>query len=232
MNFEQICVHRQMIGIRAGLPLPSGWEMFAQLLVYFLIEDYTNYWIHRFLHNKWGYEKIHRVHHEYTAPIGYAAPYAHWAEVLILGIPSFLGPAMVPGHMITFWLWISLRNIEAIDTHSGYAWYTWLFYLLTILYYFSWVWWNDANFRIFFHSLFLFSSNRILFKVHWISWIFNSALPFCWGVLGSVWCLFAFLLLFFFFDGGGWLGAEKGVLCFVVSLFLSSELLLIFTQTN
>ncbi|KAK7847605.1 methylsterol monooxygenase 1-1 [Quercus suber] len=110
----------KMIGIRAGLPLPSGWEMFAQLLVYFLIEDYTNYWIHRFLHNKWGYEKIHRVHHEYTAPIGYAAPYAHWAEVLILGIPSFLGPAMVPGHMITFWLWISLRNIEAIDTHSGY----------------------------------------------------------------------------------------------------------------
>ncbi|KAL4602600.1 hypothetical protein ACB092_10G064600 [Castanea dentata] len=110
----------KMIGIRTGLPLPSGWEMFAQLLVYFLIEDYTNYWVHRFLHNKWGYEKIHRVHHEYTAPIGYAAPYAHWAEVLALGIPSFLGPAMVPGHMITFWLWICLRNIESIETHSGY----------------------------------------------------------------------------------------------------------------
>ncbi|KAH7549542.1 hypothetical protein JRO89_XS13G0047600 [Xanthoceras sorbifolium] len=110
----------QLIGIRTGLPLPSGWEMFFQLLVYFLIEDYTNYWVHRFLHNKWGYEKIHRVHHEYSAPIGFAAPYAHWAEILILGIPSFLGPAMVPGHMITFWSWIALRQIEAIETHSGY----------------------------------------------------------------------------------------------------------------
>jgi|UniRef100_A0A2N9HPS6 4,4-dimethyl-9beta,19-cyclopropylsterol-4alpha-methyl oxidase len=110
----------QMIGIRTGLPLPSGWEMFAQLLVYFVVEDFTNYWIHRFLHNKWGYEKIHRVHHEYTAPIGFAAPYAHWAEILILGIPSFLGPAMVPGHMITFWMWIALRQIEAIETHCGY----------------------------------------------------------------------------------------------------------------
>ncbi|GMN32556.1 hypothetical protein TIFTF001_003730 [Ficus carica] len=110
----------KMIGIRTGLPLPSGWEILSQLLVYFVVEDYTNYWIHRFLHNKWGYEKIHRVHHEYTAPIGFAAPYAHWAEILILGIPSFLGPAMVPGHMITFWLWIALRQIEAIDTHSGY----------------------------------------------------------------------------------------------------------------
>ncbi|KAF8058496.1 hypothetical protein N665_1242s0005 [Sinapis alba] len=46
--------------------------------------------------------------------IGYAAPYAHWAEVLLLG------PAIAPGHMITFWLWIVIRQIEAIETHSGY----------------------------------------------------------------------------------------------------------------
>lgn len=110
----------KMIGIRTSLPLPSGWEILMQLLVYFMVEDYTNYWIHRFLHGKWGYENIHRVHHEYTAPIAFAAPYAHWAEILILGIPSFLGPAMVPGHMITFWLWIAIRQIEAFDTHSGY----------------------------------------------------------------------------------------------------------------
>lgn len=110
----------KMIGVHTGLPLPSGWEILAQLIVYFVVEDYTNYWIHRFLHGKWGYEKIHRVHHEFTAPIGFAAPYAHWGEVLILGIPSFLGPAIAPGHLITFWLWIALRQIEAIDTHSGY----------------------------------------------------------------------------------------------------------------
>ncbi|KAK6130186.1 hypothetical protein DH2020_036102 [Rehmannia glutinosa] len=106
-------------GIRTSLPLPPLWEVAAQLGVYFIVEDYGNYWVHRFLHCKWGYEKIHKVHHEYTAPIGFAAPYAHWAEILILGIPSFLGPAMVPGHMITFWLWIALRQIEAIETHSG-----------------------------------------------------------------------------------------------------------------
>ncbi|PKA48060.1 Methylsterol monooxygenase 1-1 [Apostasia shenzhenica] len=110
----------KMVGIRTGLPLPSPWEVGLQLLVYFLVEDYGNYWIHRAMHSQWGYEKIHHVHHEFTAPIGFAAPYAHWAEVLILGIPSFVGPALVPGHMITFWLWIALRQIEAIETHSGY----------------------------------------------------------------------------------------------------------------
>ncbi|ANM66182.1 Methylsterol monooxygenase 1-3 [Arabidopsis thaliana] len=110
----------QMVGIRSGLPLPSLMEIVAQLVVYFLIEDYTNYWIHRWMHCKWGYEKIHRIHHEYTSPIGYASPYAHWAEILILGIPTFLGPAIAPGHIMTFWLWISLRQFEAIETHSGY----------------------------------------------------------------------------------------------------------------
>ncbi|GLJ30318.1 hypothetical protein SUGI_0599760 [Cryptomeria japonica] len=110
----------KFIGIRTSLPLPSLWEVIAQLTVYFLVEDWGNYWIHRWLHCKWGYDKIHRIHHEFTAPIGFAAPYAHWAEVLILGIPSFVGPAIAPGHMITFWLWIALRQMEAIDTHSGY----------------------------------------------------------------------------------------------------------------
>ncbi|KAK4747443.1 hypothetical protein SAY87_014029 [Trapa incisa] len=110
----------KMIGIRTGLPLPSCGEILAQLLVYFLIEDYTNYWIHRFLHSKWAYEKIHSVHHQFTTPIGFAAPYAHWAEILLLGIPSFLGPALVPGHMVTFWLWVALRQIEAIEAHCGY----------------------------------------------------------------------------------------------------------------
>ncbi|XP_065040073.1 very-long-chain aldehyde decarbonylase GL1-10-like isoform X2 [Musa acuminata AAA Group] len=110
----------KLVGIRTGLPLPSLWEVAAQLGVYFLVEDYGNYWIHRLMHGKWGYEKIHHVHHEFTAPIGFAAPYAHWAEVLLLGIPSFVGPAIAPCHMITFWIWIALRQLEAIETHSGY----------------------------------------------------------------------------------------------------------------
>lgn len=108
------------IGVRTSLPLPSKWEIISQLVVYFMIEDYTHYWLHRVLHTRWGYEKIHFMHHEYSAPIGFAAPYAHWAEILILGIPTFLGPALVPCHMITLWLWTVLRQVEAIDTHTGY----------------------------------------------------------------------------------------------------------------
>ncbi|KAH7519577.1 hypothetical protein FEM48_Zijuj08G0051700 [Ziziphus jujuba var. spinosa] len=107
------------IGIRTGMELPSASEIFLQLLVYFMIEDFSHYWLHRMLHSKWAYQKIHRVHHQYTAPIGLSAPYAHWAEVLILGFASFVGPAIVPCHMTTYWLWFILRQLEAIETHSG-----------------------------------------------------------------------------------------------------------------
>ncbi|KAL6658559.1 hypothetical protein ACP70R_004145 [Stipagrostis hirtigluma subsp. patula] len=110
----------KMVGIRTGLPLPSVGEMVSQLTVYFLVEDYLGYWIHRLLHTEWGYTKIHHVHHEFAAPISFAAPYAHWAEVLILGFPAFAGPALVPCHMTTFWFWFVIRHIEAIETHSGF----------------------------------------------------------------------------------------------------------------
>ncbi|KAG5022198.1 hypothetical protein JHK85_018540 [Glycine max] len=46
--------------------LVEGRDLFIDLLItiFFLVEDYTNYWFHMFLHNNWGDEKIHGVHHE------------------------------------------------------------------------------------------------------------------------------------------------------------------------
>ena len=102
-----------------GLPLPSAKEVVAQLVVYSLVEDYLSYWIHRLLHTRWGYEKIHRIHHEFTAPTGFAMSYSHWAENLALSIPALAGPAIVPCHITTQWLWFSIRLIEGINIHSG-----------------------------------------------------------------------------------------------------------------
>ncbi|GJN38875.1 hypothetical protein PR202_gb27954 [Eleusine coracana subsp. coracana] len=106
--------------VRMGLPLPSVAEILSQLVVYLLVEDYLNYWIHRLLHTKWAYNNIHHVHHEFTAPAGFTTTYAHWAEVVILAIPTYLGPAIVPCHITTHWLWFSIRLMEAIEIHCGY----------------------------------------------------------------------------------------------------------------
>ncbi|CAO2203614.1 unnamed protein product [Urochloa humidicola] len=110
----------KVLRTRMGLPLPSVRETVAQLVVYSLLEDYLSYWIHRLLHTQWGYEKIHRVHHEFTAPTGFAMSYSHWAENLLLSIPALAGPVIVPCHITTQWLWFSIRLIEGINIHSGY----------------------------------------------------------------------------------------------------------------
>ncbi|BFI25786.1 plant 4,4-dimethylsterol C-4alpha-methyl-monooxygenase [Marchantia polymorpha subsp. ruderalis] len=110
----------KMLGLSAGIPLPSLQTAILQLVTYFIVEDYTNYWIHRWLHSEWGYNNIHRVHHEFAAPLSYGFAYAHVAEMLLLGIPTFLGPAICPCHVITLYFWIALRQLEATDIHSGY----------------------------------------------------------------------------------------------------------------
>lgn len=110
----------KMVGLTAGLPLPPARDVALQLLVFFLVEDYLNYWIHRFLHTKWYYDRIHYMHHEFETPCSSAASYAHWAEILLLGSASFAGPAIVRCHVVTLWSWIVLRQWEAIETHSGY----------------------------------------------------------------------------------------------------------------
>jgi plant 4,4-dimethylsterol C-4alpha-methyl-monooxygenase len=109
----------QILRTRMGLPLPSVRETIAQLVVYSLVEDYLSYWMHRLLHTQWCYEKIHRVHHEFTAPTGFAMSYSHWAENVVLSIPALAGPVLVPCHVTTQWLWFSIRLIEGINTHSG-----------------------------------------------------------------------------------------------------------------
>ncbi|XP_066357197.1 very-long-chain aldehyde decarbonylase GL1-10-like [Miscanthus floridulus] len=110
----------KLFGVRTGLPLPSVWETAMHLMVYSLVDDYLSYWLHRFLHTKWGYKKIHCIHHEKTAPTGFAAAYAAGTELSLYLVALFVGPAIVPSHITTHWLLYAIRIMEAFDTHCGY----------------------------------------------------------------------------------------------------------------
>ena len=74
------------------------------------------------------YKHIHKIHHQYPAPFGLAAEYAHPAEVFILGTGTILGPILYcmfrhDLHIFTVYIWITLRLFQAIDAHSGYGEY-------------------------------------------------------------------------------------------------------------
>ncbi|KAI8918888.1 hypothetical protein BC831DRAFT_481892 [Entophlyctis helioformis] len=107
------------------IPLPS-WTSMGLATVFFLVmEDFYQYFAHRFLH--WGvfYKHIHKMHHEYSAPFGLSSQYAHPAETLILGLGFFVGPIMWVYafndlHVVTMAVWLAVRLLQVVDAHSGY----------------------------------------------------------------------------------------------------------------
>ena len=74
----------EKMGFSMALPLPPVRDLAWQLPVFFVIEDFYFYWIHRALHHKSIYRFIHKIHHEHTHPFGIAAEYAHPVETLFL----------------------------------------------------------------------------------------------------------------------------------------------------
>lgn len=85
-----------------------------------VIEDTWHYFLHRLLHHKRIYKYIHKVHHEFQAPFGMEAEYAHPLETLILGTGFFIGIVLLCDHVILLWAWVTIRLLETIDVHSGY----------------------------------------------------------------------------------------------------------------
>ena len=112
-------------GMETGVPFPPIFKMAYQIALFFVMEDAGHYWLHRALH--WGplYKNIHKIHHQYSAPFGLAAEYASPIEVMLLGIPTIGSPILwcaITGdlHILTIYVWITLRLFQAIDAHSGY----------------------------------------------------------------------------------------------------------------
>ncbi|KAG0147467.1 hypothetical protein CROQUDRAFT_656029 [Cronartium quercuum f. sp. fusiforme G11] len=108
------------------VPFPSWTTMAYQIAIFFVFEDCFHYWAHRALHQGQLYKKIHKLHHEFSAPFGLAAEYAHPLEILILGMGTIAGPLLwclfTKGnlHVMTMYIWIILRLFQAVDAHSGY----------------------------------------------------------------------------------------------------------------
>ncbi|KAJ1988696.1 C-4 sterol methyl oxidase [Dimargaris cristalligena] len=107
------------------VPFPSWQAMALQIFLFMVFEDTFHYWMHRALHYGPFYRYIHKQHHEFSAPFGLTAEYAHPLEILILGMGTIGGPllwVMATGdmHIFTVLTWIVVRLLQTVDSHSGY----------------------------------------------------------------------------------------------------------------
>jgi methylsterol monooxygenase len=121
-GFFPVC---QFFNIAIAAPFPNWTTIALQVSVFFIVEDTWHYWGHRVLHTPWLYKNIHKQHHKYAAPFGLTAEYAHPVEVAFTGAGTVGSPivwAYFMGnlHLVTVLLWIVLRLLQAVDSHSGY----------------------------------------------------------------------------------------------------------------
>jgi len=101
-------------------PLPSLRSIAMKIPLFFIVEDFYFYWVHRALHHKSIYKYVHKLHHTHAAPFGMAAEYAHPIETAILGFGTMLGPILFARHLLTLWIWLAVRLMETVEDHSGY----------------------------------------------------------------------------------------------------------------
>merc|ERR1711991_1198512 len=128
--FNHLCIQLPMMlavepmfgggRLRIDPPFTNIYRIVGVCVAGLILEDFYFYWIHRFLH--WGplYKHIHKLHHDYSAPFGMAAEYAHPIETFFLGFGTMLGPILFASHLSEVWIWLCVRLLQTVEVHSGY----------------------------------------------------------------------------------------------------------------
>ena len=74
--------------------------------------------------NKWLLKNVHSVHHRVRNPSAIAGNYFHWIELFFTASLVLIGPVLLSSHIEVVYVWIILRQWQAVDGHTGYqfAW--------------------------------------------------------------------------------------------------------------
>lgn len=108
-------------GCDFGKELPTVQWVLLELTIFLLFEEIGFYYSHRLFHHPRLYKHIHKKHHEWTAPIGITAIYAHPVEYMIANIlPAQIGPVIMGSHIATIWMWLIMVVSSAVIAHCGY----------------------------------------------------------------------------------------------------------------
>ena len=98
----------------------SGWAYtIGSTVLLFVLMDYIAYWVHRALHTRLLFRRVHRFHHRFVATTPYVAIALHPVELLALQAATLTPLLVIPFHAVSaaaVLLYILVYNV--VD-HSG-----------------------------------------------------------------------------------------------------------------
>ncbi|KAL2797422.1 hypothetical protein BJX66DRAFT_335043 [Aspergillus keveii] len=103
-------------------PTIPPWTTFITDFIFALLaREISFYYVHRALHHPSIYTYIHKMHHKYTAPVSFAAEYAHPIEHLLANVLPITLPLYLKGaHYLSILFFAVFELWEAAADHSGY----------------------------------------------------------------------------------------------------------------
>lgn len=101
--------------------LPTLPGFLASLVFFLAVEEVGFYYTHLLAHHKVLYPYIHKIHHQYTAPVAYCAVYAHPLEHIVVNVaPVVAGPVLLGSHPVTAAAWIVMALVYTTNSHCGW----------------------------------------------------------------------------------------------------------------
>tara|TARA_R100001163_G_C5054758_1_gene191287 strand:+ start:639 stop:1460 length:822 start_codon:yes stop_codon:yes gene_type:complete len=92
-----------------------------QLFMAYMLESACFYYVHRMLHRPWWYKRVHKIHHEWRAPVAvralYSHPFEHFAGNVL---PVIVIPCLLGMNIYLIYLWITIGTINSLVAHSGF----------------------------------------------------------------------------------------------------------------
>src|SRR6218665_1595484 len=89
------------------------------VVAFILFTDCCIYWIHRWLHHRIFYSRLHKPHHQWKVPTPFASHAFHPVDGFLQSVPYHLYVFLFPMHKFTYlFLYVGV-NIWTVSIHDG-----------------------------------------------------------------------------------------------------------------